>query len=255
MAKREIREVGDDEDDDLAYDDLLTEDTGIPPAVLLMLQGHHVAALGWLSRSRAGAAAVAIANAVTNRLRTRKGGWIARALAAEQPGSPGYADRLRAIADELRARASRFALSALEPVIGDDAAKRLRADTAAWLVGGELPADELSRLAEHVAAGGEVWGGLGDGRAFSRNAILKSSCDPSAEPALELAVDAVPPLRGIAFAARVSYRTDPDTMLGTRTTLRLVRGGMLMICHHTREPNVKIDESTGTVTLELEAAR
>jgi hypothetical protein len=241
----------DDADEDLLFGD------GVPRGALLLLRGHHVAALACVARScahpDAAAPARTIAAEVCKRLRDRQGVGIARALVRLDIAGEAFGQRLSKIASDLRAAAERIGSDALGRLVDDGAAKRLCRDPAAWLGTGTLAAAEVENLAAHVASGAEVFGGLGDGHSFLRMPILKSGIDTATEPALEVEVTSVPPRRVDRFAARVRLRTDPDTMIGTEQTLRLVRQHSLMICVAVDDRTAQLDEATSTLRLDLEA--
>lgn len=251
VARLEIRQAEDgaDEDDD-ALEDLAD---GLDSATVLVLRGHQVAALAWIARSpEPASAAREVASALLARMRRRNAGAIARSLLPIDIVDPAFVARLEAIADELRAKAAGLPEARLVDVIGAAAAHRLRTARDAWIVTAPLPPDELTRLAAHVAAGGELWGGLGDGRSFLRRPLLRSELDPGTEPAFEVAIAEVPPLRARGTPVRVVSRADPDEVAGY-LTLRLVRDGALMICHAV-DSNREIVDETGALQVDLGTA-
>jgi hypothetical protein len=239
----EIRQAEYGEHDD-AFEDLIDGD-GIASASLLILHGHHIAALASLASREA------ITATICERLRRRGGGSIADEIVAADVGSTSFRAKLEHIAQRLRMRAQQLTEAKLATVINSDAAKQLCAFADAWLGAPVLPSTEIAAVAEHVTAGGEVWGGLGDGGRFMIVPILRSGLDPATEPALELDVDAVPLVHSAGVAARLRFKTDPDTMIGDEQTLRLVRAGTVMICHAVDDRSATYDEATQTLRLEL----
>ncbi|HEY5951373.1 MAG TPA: hypothetical protein VIV40_38030 [Kofleriaceae bacterium] len=240
----ELRGVDDEEADD-AFDDLDAGD-GIVPATLLILHGHHLAALGSLASG-----GEVIAEAICARLRQRAGAFIARQIVPGELGSASFTATLRQLAETLRKRAEQLTPARLADAIDGHAASELCTRVDAWIGAGVLPKGELALLAEHIAAGGEVWGALGSGHRFSTAPVLHSGLDPATEPALELDLDTVPPLRADQIAVRVRHRTDPDTIIGEQITLRLVRQNTVMICHAVNDRTAVFDEGTSTLRLEL----
>jgi hypothetical protein len=183
VSRFELRQDGDDDEaTDNAHDDLKIGD-GVPRGAMLVLRGHHVAALACVARSctdpTAAEPAREIAAATCERLRNRAGVPIARALEPLDIADTAYIQELSTTAEHLRTQAERLGPAALAEVIDAEAARRLCAAATAWLGGDTLPAHEIEALATKVAAGAEVWGGLGNARGFLRVPLLWSGLDPT----------------------------------------------------------------------------